>query len=45
MKSKQIVIKKHRKEFMKNNKLRLKTKQRVTSEMHNVLLKKLIRLL
>ena len=33
------------KEFIKNNKLILKTQQRFKSERHNVLLKKLIRLL
>ena len=38
-------LKKGHKEFIRNNKTILKTQQRFKSERHNVLLKKLIRLL
>ena len=37
-------LKKDQKEFLKNNTLILKTQQRLKSEKHNVVLKKLIRL-
>ena len=39
------ILKEDHKEFIKSNKLILKTQQRFRSEKHNVLLKKLIRVL